>query len=625
MMTPQMMNLRLTLALLLVSCSSFAQNPVIQRIHPTNWWVGMKNPNLQLLVYGPNIAKTTVSTTYPGVQIKKTHKVENPNYLFIDLLINKTAKAGTMSLFFSDGSQKTVQNYVLGTKKHVPAQMSPADLIYLIMPDRFSDGDPTNNKFADMADPNSDRKNPWLRHGGDLLGIQNHLDYFSELGVTALWLNPVTENNQPLTNENNTIRSAYHGYGFTDHYAIDRRLGGNNAYKKLVQAAHAKGLKIVQDAVYNHVGINHWFLKDAPSKDWLNQWPSYTNTSHKDQPLTDPYASQSDLKVFTDGWFVPFLPDLNQRNPFVANYLTQHALWTVEEFGIDAWRIDTYKYNDLAYMNRCNETLMSEYPTLFLFGETTANTPLALAYYTQNNLQIPFKCNLESSCDFPLSGALLAAVNQNFGWDEGVSRLYQTLAQDFVYKNPSKLVTFLDNHDSDRFLSVVGEDFDKYKMGLTLLLTTRGIPQVYYGTEILMKNTRNPTDAEVRRDFPGGFPGDSINKFVAKGRTAKENEAFDFVKKLANYRKNTQALHSGKLTQYQTNDGLYVFFRYDANKTIMVVTNTTATAQTFGKERFAERMTGFSKAKNILIDQTISDLSKINIPAKTAWVLELSK
>ncbi len=616
-----------TCCLLFTACIVFAQVPDIQRVQPANWWIGMKNPKVQLCVYGKNIAASGVSVNYAGVKLTKIHKVENPNYLFLDLEIAKTAKVGAAPIVFVNDKEKTVFNFKLETKKHKPLQLSAADLIYLIMPDRFSDGDPTNNKFADMADTESDRNKPCLRHGGDLLGVQNHLDYLSELGVTALWMCPVTENDQPQTNEGGTMRSAYHGYGFTDHFKIDRRLGGNDAYKNLVNAAHQKGIKIVQDAVYNHAGINHWTIRDKPMKDWLNEWPTETITTHKDQPLLDPHASQRDLKVFTDGWFVPFLPDLNQRNPFVANYLVQYALWNVEEFGIDAWRIDTYKYNDLAFMNRCNQAIVDEYPTMFLFGETTANAVSNQAYYTRNNLVIPFKCNLESTCDFTLNGALLAALNQPYGWDDGINRVYQTLAQDYVYQDPSKLVTFLENHDTDRFLSIVGEDYNKYKMGLTMLLTTRGIPHLYYGTEVLMKNTKNPTDAEVRKDFPGGFAGDSLNKFVAKGRTAKENEAFDFVKKLANYRKNTPALHAGKLMQFQPDNGTYVYFRYDANKTVMVAVNTNKLEASIQSERFAEitkgATKGATKAKNVLTDEMINDLKTLKIPAQTALVLEL--
>ena len=597
----------------------------VQRIHPINWWVGMKDSNLQLCVYGKNIAQTTVTLNYLGVKLKKINKVENPNYLFLDVEISKTAKAGKMPLTFINGKEKTTILYELGIKKHKPLQVTSADFIYLIMPDRFSDGDPTNNKFADMADTSSSRKSPWLRHGGDLKGIENHLDYFKELGVTALWLNPVTENDQPLTNENGTMRSAYHGYGFTDHYKIDKRLGGNDAYKKLIDSAHKNGYKIIQDAVYNHAGVNHWFLKDMPSKDWVNQWPIYTNTSYKDQPLLDPHTSEIDKKTMSDGWFVPFLPDLNQRNPFVANYLIQNALWQVEEFGIDSWRIDTYMYNDMPFMNRCNQALTDNYPSLLLFGESVASTIPNQAYFTKNNLNLPFKCNLESTCDFQLASAMLDAVNQNYGWNDGINKLYQALSQDYLYQDAAKNVIFLDNHDTDRYVSLVGEDMNKFKMGLTFLMTTRGIPHIYYGTETFTKNFKNPTDAEVRKDFPGGFAGDSVNHFVASGRNKIQNEAFDFIKKIAQYRKNTPALHSGKLMQYLPKDGVYIYFKYDKDKTVMVATNTNKTEQSIATERYTERMNGFKMGKNILTDETLTNLKTLKIPAMTALVIELGK
>ncbi|GAA4454719.1 glycoside hydrolase family 13 protein [Nibrella saemangeumensis] len=604
----------------------FAQAPAIQRVEPTNWWVGMKNPNLQLLVYGKNIGSSTVSLTYPGVRLKKVNKVENPNYLFVDLDITPAAKPGTMVLTFANGNNRTPYRYELRRKSHQPLGVTPADLIYLIMPDRFANGSEANDKFADMLDPNADANNPYLRHGGDIQGIINHLDYLQDLGVTALWMTPVIQNDELLKKEGpDRMQAGYHGYHFTDHYKIDRRFGGNEAYSQLSKALHQRGMKLVQDAVYNHVSDDHWFYKDQPTKDWFNTWSSYTNTSHKEQSLYDPHAAPADLKVMLDGWFTPFLPDLNQRNPYLANYLIQHAIWSTELFNLDAWRIDTYKYNDMAFMNRCNQTLLTEYPKLLLFGESLVSTPAGLSYFVKNNLNYPFKSNLPSTLDFPLFNAINGGLQQNFGWDTGVSRVHQTLAQDAVYADPMKLVTYLDNHDENRYLSVIGDDLDKYKMGVTWLLTTRGIPSLYYGTEILMKNFKDPTDAEVRRNFPGGFPGDRENKFTAAGRSRRENEAFDFVRKLANYRRATPALHSGKLMQYIPQDGLYTYFRYDNNKTVMVATNTTDKEIGLDTGRFTDSMKGFTKGRNVLTDETVSDLKLIKLPAKTAVVLELMK
>lgn len=620
------------LSLLLLLCATafttaFAQNAQIQRINPTNWWVGMKNPNLQLLVYGPNAGTLTYTVNYPGVKLVKASKVENPNYAFLDLTIGPSAKPGTLRLVGKRGSQTLTQPFELKARDRSPKGqgVTTADFIYLAMPDRFVNGDESNDKFADMADQTADRTNPFARHGGDLAGAGQHLDYLKDLGVTAIWFTPVLENNQPMTNEGGAMRSAYHGYGFTDHYAVDRRMGGNEAYKAFVQKAHAAGMKVVQDAVYNHCGINHWFLKDMPQKSWLHQWPTYTNTSYKYQPITDPHGAESDRRVTLDGWFVPFLPDLNQNNPYVSNFLIQHAIWSVEEFGVDAWRVDTYMYNDQPFMNRCNAALMQEYPKIHIFGESWVNNVVDQAYYTRNNINFPFKSNQPGGLDFVTYAAMTEGLRPNVNGNDRATRFYEALAQDAVYVDPTKLVTFLDNHDTDRYLSVIGDDLDRYRIGLTWLLTTRGIPSLYYGTEILMKNFKDPSDAEVRRDFPGGFPGDRENKFEASGRTKPENEAFQFVRKLATYRRDNPVLHTGKLTQYLPQEGTYVYFRYDKDKTVMVATNTGDKEISLDTARFAERMRGFTSARNVLTDATMGDLKLVKLPAKTALVLELGK
>ncbi len=633
--------LKLWLAIYSIATTSllFAQTPSIQRINPTNWYVGMKNTKLQLLVYGKNINDCEVKINYSGVTLEKINKVENPNYLFLDLNIAPTTKAGQMDIELSKTIQvqkgkkkfidqiiKITQPYQLMARTQKLQTIDSKDFIYLILPDRFSNGDPSNDKFADMADPESDRAKPFLRHGGDLLGIQNHLDYFTELGVTTLWLNPVIENNQPQTDEGGAMRSAYHGYGFTDQYNVDRRLGGNEAYKKLIEAAHAKGLKVIQDAVYNHVGINHWILKDMPMKDWLNQWDRYTNTSYRDEPVVDiVHGNKSDFKVMQNGWFVPFLPDLNQKNPYVANYLIQHALWTVEYFGVDGWRIDTYQYNDLPFMNRCNDALTAEYPTMFITGENAVSNIYSQAYHVKNNINLPFKANLPSPNDFVLEGAILEGLNQNFDWGKGFNKIYSVLSNDALYQDPNLNMTFLDNHDHDRFFSIMGEDMNKYKLGVGFLLTTRGVPQLYYGTENLTKNFKNPSDAEVRKDFEGGWADDKVNKFMASGRTEKENEAFNFVKKLANYRKSSEALMMGKLTQYLPMDGIYVYFRHTNDKFVMVIMSQNKEDRNLDTNRFMENINGFTFAKNVMSDALISDLKTLKIPANSFTILELQK
>lgn len=607
---------------------ALAQAVQIQRVNPTNWWVGMKNPNLQLLVYGPNAGTLTYTINYAGVKLQKTHTVENPNYAFLDLTIAPTAKAGTIRIVGKRGSQTLTQPFELKARDKTPKGqgVTAADFIYLIMPDRFANGDPGNDKFPDMLDREADPKNPYLRHGGDFKGIINRLDYLKDLGVTALWLTPVLDNDETLKKEGpDRNQAGYHGYHFTDHYTIDKRFGGSAGYIELAAALHARGMKLVQDAVYNHISDDHWFFKDKPMKDWVNEWPSYTGSTHKEQSLYDPHGATADKKTLLDGWFTPFLPDMNQRNPFVANFLIQHAIWSTEMFSLDAWRIDTYKYNDLAFMNRCNQALMDEYPKIHLFGESVVNNPVGQAFFVKNTVGFPFKSNQPGALDFVLYNAFNDALNQKFDWDSGVNRIHQVLAQDDVYADPNKLVTFLENHDTDRYLSVIGDDYDKYKIGVTWLLTTRGIPHWYYGTEILMKGTKNPSDAEVRKDFPGGFPGDKENKFETAGRTDKENAAFLFVRKLATYRRDNPVLHTGKLMQFLPQDGTYVYFRYDGSKTVLVATNTGDKEILLDTARFAERMTGFTSARDVLTDAILPDLKLIKLPAKSALVLELIK
>ena len=608
-------------------------NPIdLLGVYPTHWWTGMKNPKLQIMVHGENAgAYSTCKTSYPGIVINKVTKVENKNYLFVDITISATAKPGKFKFILSGGGIPAEDFfYELKSRSNQNGKtrvvgVHADDFVYLVLPDRFANGDPSNDAFNDMRDQQVDRANPFSRHGGDIQGITKHLNYFEELGVTALWLNPVVENDMARTQEGGASRSTYHGYAFTDHYNVDKRYGGNEAYKELAEAAHAKKIKIIQDAVYNHVGNDHWFIRDMPMKDWVNQWSTYTNTSYKDQPLVDPYAAAIDKKISVDGWFTPFLVDLNQRNPFVSTFLIQHAIWTTEEFGIDAWRVDTYFYSEPAFLNKINDALLKEFPKLTVFGEAWVHTVVNSAFFSDNNFSnAGFKHNVQGVTDFPLFFAMLDGLNQPFGWTEGVNRVYMTLAQDIAYKDPTRNCIFLDNHDLDRYYSVVGEDFNKFKMGLNWLMTLRGIPQLYYGTEILMKNFKNPSDAEVRKDFPGGWEGDAANKFTSSGRTAQENEAFNFISKLAKFRKTSSAIGKGKLMQYVPQDGVYTYFRYDNNQTIMVISNTGTRDMKIDWTRFEERMKGFAKLKDIQSGQT-RDLNDFTIKPKESFVYELVK
>jgi glycosidase len=582
----------------------------------------MKWNHVQIMIHGKGIGNATGYTiNYPGVTLKKSHRVDNINYEFLDIVIAPSAKPGIVQIHAKQKDSSFFIHFPIkrrrtGNGNSFAQGVTSKDFIYLIMPDRFSNGDTTNDRVAGMRDQSLNRDSVFMRHGGDLKGIENHLDYLQSLGVTALWLNPVIENDMPERTE--------HGYAFTNHYKIDPRIGGEKAYHNLINAAHAKNMKIIQDAVYNHIGSYHFTVLDPPMKTWLHQWPDYTNTTYKDQVLFDPYASNKEKKIMQDGWFVPSMPDLNQENPFVANFLIQHALWTVEEFGIDGWRIDTYIYNDLDFMNRCNKALTDEYPKITMFGETWVHGVLNQSYFVQNNFNIPYKSNLQAATDFQTLWGITDAMTKDFGWTDGVNKLYTTLAQDFVYTDPMRNVIFLDNHDLSRFYSVVDTILLKYKAALAWLFTCRGIPQLYYGDEIGMQGFTTPNDGHVRLDFPGGWASDSSNKFTEAGRTVDEQKIWIYISTLANFRKSSSAITTGKMMQFAPVKGEYVFFRYDSKQTIMTILNTAKEEVNISLKNYSERTNGFSKMKNIITGE-IFPLEDFSMKPMESGVWELLK
>jgi glycosidase len=615
---------RVSIVFLLMSFSMVlhAQQNNLQ-CYPTNWWAGMKWNKVQVMIHGDAIgnAANNFSVAYSGVKLNKVNRVENDHYVFLDLIIAPTAKAGIIKIKVNNQAAPFTIDFELKAKRSGRGSsfaqgVTSRDFMYLILPDRFSNGDTSNDRVAGMRDQSLNRDTVFNRHGGDLQGIINHLEYLQLLGVTTLWLNPVLENDMPNRTE--------HGYAFTNHYKIDPRLGGEKAYQQLIDSVHNRGMKIIQDAVYNHVGLYHITIQDMPMKDWVHQWPQYTNTNYKDQTVFDPYASAIDKKIMTDGWFTQQMPDLNESNPYVANFLIEHAIWTVEAFGIDGWRIDTYAYNDLEFMNRCNKALMDEYPQLTMFGETWVHGVPKQSYLVQNNYNIPFKSNLQAPTDFQTLWGITDALTKDFGWTDGVNNLYTTLAQDFVYKDPMRNVIFLDNHDMARFYSVVGEDMDKYKSALCWLFTCRGIPEIYYGDELATTGFTSPNDGYVRLDFPGGFPGDKENKFELSGRTVKDHEIWRQVHALANYRKKSSAITYGKMMQYVPEDGVYTYFRYDARQTVMVVMNTSKTDKTIFFGKYAERTAGFTQATDV-ITKNKTGLTDFTLGAYKTAVLELTK
>lgn len=590
--------------------------------YPSNWFVNMKNKQVQVLIRtsNENFSNATLKIQYPGVQLQKVHHFSNGHYLAADLVISEMTKPGNVNIIIESAGKKINTNWPLkarrkGLGKTFAQGLNTSDLVYFLMPDRFSNGDPSNDKISGLKDQGLNRDSIFIRHGGDLQGVTNHLNYFQQLGVTTLWMTPVVENDMPDRTE--------HGYAATNNYKIEKRFGGENAYLNLSDSLHNKGMKLVQDIVYNHFGRFHFLVQDAPSKDWLHQWPAYTQTHYREQVLFDPYHSKSDEEKMINGWFTTEMPDVNHENVFVEKYLTQNAIWSVETFGIDAFRVDTYKYCNVEVMNRINKSILDEYPKIFTFGECWVDGVSSQAYFVENNLNTPFKSNLIATSDFSLLfGGILPALNESNNWNNGVIKLYSTLAQDFLYKKASNNVIFLDNHDMTRIHSTLGESIPKTKMAYTWLYTCRGIPQLYYGSEILMKGISNP-DGWVRLDFPGGWEGDTKNAFTEKGLSEKELSFLNYIKLLGNYRKNSSALKTGAFMQYLPDNGLYVYFRYDKNQTVMCVMNTDTMERKVSLSNFQERTVGFKGGKNIENGNAIG--STFTIPAMTMQVIELTK
>jgi len=492
-----------------------------------------------------------------------------------------------------------------------------SDVIYLLMPDRFANGDTTNDDVTGMLEK-ADRVNPNGRHGGDIKGIEQHLDYLSDLGATAIWINPLLENNMPAY--------SYHGYAMTDFYKVDPRFGSNNDYKNLIHEAHQKGLKVIQDMVFNHCGTNYFWKDDLPTEDWYNQWPEFTRSNYRGGVVTDPHASKSDEHKMVAGWFDTSMADLNQDNELVANYLIQNSIWWIESTGLDGIRQDTYPYPYKDFMAKWMQRVLDEYPDFNVVGEAWLSYPVSVAYWMENDRNFDgYHSYLTNVFDFPLMYAISKAFNEQEGWSTGTAELYEVISQDFVYSHPENLVLFADNHDGDRFYSKMGEDIRKFKLAMAFLMTTRGIPQIYYGTEILMTGLEHNGHGDIRKDFPGGWPGDTLNAFTAKGRTKEQNEAFNYLKTLMNWRKDKKVIHNGKLTHYIPQDGVYVYFRYNNHASVMILLNNTDKTKTVDGKRFKENLSGYTKGRSVMDNKTIENLNTITIPAKSPLIIELEK
>ena len=620
------------MALMAQMTTMSAAKTVVDRIDPTNWFVGMKNPQVQLMVYGKDIAKVKdVTTDYPGVKIDSVVRLDSPNYLLVYLNLND-AKAGTMTLKFDKKKvEYTLKNREMSGNKR--QGFTNADVLYMLMPDRFAQGANHNPQVPGMRPYKEDRTKPSLRHGGDLNGILEHLDYFKELGVTALWLTPVLENDSP---DSPNGFSTYHGYATTDYYRVDPRFGTNEDYRHLCDEAHQKGLKVVMDMIFNHSGFEHPWTKDMPTKDWLNlpQWllesngtsnaqgTSFLQTSYKLTPVKDPYASKVDLKETVDGWFVPTMPDLNQRNEHLMTYLIQNSKWWIETVGIDGIRMDTYPYADARGMARWMKELDEEYPNFNTVGETWVTEPAYTAAWQKGSRLSEHNSYLKTVMDFSFFDKLSQAKNEETdAWWQGLNRLYNSFVYDYLYEDPDHVMAFVDNHDTDRFLGN-GCDSLMLKQALALLMTVRRIPQLYYGTEILMNGTKEVTDGYVRKDFPGGFPGDDHNAFKAEGRTKAENDMFRWTSRLLHWRQGNECITKGKQTQFIPFNGIYVIARQYKGRTVMTILNGTTKPAVLKVSRYAEVIGNTKRAKDILTNRYY-DLSKdVQMKGRQSLILD---
>ncbi|MFZ4412780.1 MAG: glycoside hydrolase family 13 protein [Bacteroidales bacterium] len=592
---------------------------IIRRVEPSNWWTGMADNKLQLLIYGVGISSYQASIKDTNLKIISQNKLESPNYLFIDLEINLTMPPGKFEIKLSLNNQfKTSFFYELKQREVGSANrlgFSNADAIYLLMPDRFANGNPKNDNITGMPDI-FNRNDPDARHGGDISGITHHLDYIKDLGTTAIWISPVLENNMK--------KYSYHGYATTDFYKVDARFGSNEEYKNLIQVSHQKGLKVIMDMIFNHCGLDHWWIKDLPSQDWIHQFSKFTRSNYRSETLMDPYASTIDKTLMSDGWFDTSMPDLNQKNPYLATYLIQNSIWWIEYSGINGIRMDTYPYSDQVFMSKWMESINREYPNFNVVGETWLQRESHTAWFQAGAYSNSKKTsNLKCVTDFPMQSALCSAFNENDGWSEGLARFYYVLAQDFLYPNPQNIVIFADNHDVSRYFSSINQDFEKWKMAMAFLTTCRGIPMIYYGTEILMAGRKDQGDGKIREDFPGGWVEDHQNAFNKEGRTAIQNQAIDYLQVLLNFRKKHPALQNGKLKHYFPTDGTYVYFRYNENENIMVVMNNNNKAITLDLERFQESLNNSKTALDIINQKEIKITKSLTINKKSVLILDL--
>ena len=603
----------------------------IQRLEPPNWWIDFKNQNLQLLVKHPNIGSATPKISYHGVSLEKYHKADSPNYLFLDLDISETAKAGKFNIRFKlkDGSE-LIQTYELKSREKSAEDyigFDSSDAIYLITPDRFANANSKNDEEQGLLQQGIDRTDGYARHGGDLQGITENLDYVENLGFTAIWPCPVLINDMPT--------GSYHGYAMTDFYKVDPRFGTLEEYKKLADELNARNMKLIMDQVANHCGLQHWWMKDLPFKDWVNyqklyednkenwDWKTTKTSNHRRTTNQDPYASNNDNQEMTNGWFVSDMPDLNQRNPFMANYITQNSIWWIETLDLGGIRQDTYPYPDKEFMSNWASAIMTEYPNFSIVGEEWSYNPLLIAYWQEGHENYDkYDSNLKSTMDFAMQKNIVDALNEEESWDKGLVKMYEGLANDFAYTSPKDIMVFPDNHDMSRIFTQLKGNVINTKMALSYLLMMPRIPQIYYGTEILMDDFDNPGDhGLIRTDFPGGWSGDSINAFTGEGLSDNQKDMQSYLKKVLNYRKTSEAIHNGKTMHFAPQDGVYVLARFEDNETVVHIINKNEEPQELDLARFKELGLAGKTLKNIINDNTVIWNTSLKLDHKGSLIL----
>ncbi|MBP2283382.1 glycosidase [Flavobacterium sp. CG_23.5] len=599
---------------------SLTLNAQIDKVEPPFWYAGMQNPELQIMFYGKNIAQYQVAVSN-SIVITNVTKTENPNYLFVTINTKKVPVSDLVFTFKNSKKESFTQKYSLKKRRENSAQrksFDSSDMMYLLMPDRFANGN-RNNDSEDATKEKYNRELPGGRHGGDIEGIIKNLDYISALGATTVWSTPLCEDNDAAF--------SYHTYGQSDVYKIDPRYGTNEDYVRLASEMHKKNMKLVMDYVVNHWGIEHWMMKDLPTNGWINQFENYTQTNHKRTVIHDTHASKIDTETCLNGWFATSMPDLNLANPLTLKYLIQNAIWWIEYADLDGFRVDTYNYSDPKGIAKWTKSITDEYPNFNIVGEVWMQSQAQMAYWQKDSKisQIQnYNSYLPSVMDFTLYEATTKVFNEDDGsWDKGIIKLYDNFTNDFLYPNSNNLLVFVENHDTNRFNQTYGNDIRKYKMAMTLLATVRGIPQLYYGSEIGMIGDKNKGDADIRQDFPGGWEGDQNNAFIKEGRTLGQSEYFDFTAKLFNWRKTKSVVHFGKMTHYIPENNVYVYFRYNTNETVMVLINNSKETHKINTHRFKENIKNFKTGKDVISELTFDVTNEITLEPKSVLILEL--